>query len=171
MKEVSEQKNVQTPQSQKSKKKLIIAIILLIVAIGVVLWLLLHDSKRNVVVTEDNVEQVVKHLDDYTPAGSYEVRMNSTWDFPDGSSPSDNAYVENVVNNTTDVYFDLIMADTGEVILESPVIPRGAHMNKITLDKDLAAGTYDCIVEYHLIDEKQNTLSTVNVGVTINIAQ
>jgi len=28
---------------------------------------------------------------------------------------------------------------------------------------------YACVAEYHLIDEDQNTLSTVRVGLTINV--
>lgn len=156
------------------KKKLVIIIIILavLIVIGVVLWFLLHEPKRNVVVNEDNVDKIIAEMEDseYTPPGQYEVKMNSTWNFPDGSSPSDNAYVENVVNNTNDVYFDVQLADSGEVILESPVIPVGSHMEEITLDKDLAAGTYDCMLVYHLVDENQDTVSTLNMAITINIA-
>ncbi len=130
-----------------------------------------EEPRRNVVVNEENVEKALKELDkkEFVPAGRYEAKMNSVWYFDDGSSPSRNAYVENVLGNTNDVYFDLILADTEEVILASPIIPRGSYMKEITLDKDLEPGTYECVMVYHLVDEDQNTLSTVRMAVTVII--
>ena len=95
--------------------------------------------------------------------------MNSTWHFPDGSSPSPDAYVENVLSNSNDVYFDVELADTGEVILESPIIPRGSYMKNITLDKDLEPGSYDCVLIYLLVDKDQKTMSTLRMAITIII--
>lgn len=127
--------------------------------------------KRNVI-TQDNVQEVVDSwLNKPTVApGYYEVKMNSQWYFEDGSKPSTNAYVENVVGNTHDVYFDVELADTGEVILQSPVIPRGAYMEHITLDKDLPAGKYDCVLIYYLVDEEQNVHSDLRMTVEIEVA-
>jgi hypothetical protein len=127
------------------------------------------DEKRNVVVTPDNVDEVIADLadDDYVAPGSYEVTMNTTWNFKDGASASDNAYVENAATNTNDVYFDVTLADTDENIYSSPVIPLGGHLEDITLDKKLDDGTYDCVVTYTLVDEDQNPISTVRVSLTI----
>jgi hypothetical protein len=129
--------------------------------------------KRNVVVTPDNVEEVIQALEesDYVAPGSYEVTMNTTWNFKDGLSASDNAYVENSVSNTNDVYFDITLADTDENIYSSPVIPIGSHLEDITLDKELEDGTYDCVITYTLVDEEQNPLSTVRVSLTIVIGE
>ena len=126
-------------------------------------------EKRPVLVNEQNAEQIAEALieEERVPVGSYEVVMNSTWRFPDGSAPSENAYVENVPENTNDVYFDVQLADTGETIYESPVIPRGTHLNQITLNRDLDAGSYDCLLIYHLIDEEQRTLRTLRMAITI----
>lgn len=131
------------------------------------------EPKRNVVVTPDNVQEVIDQLDsaDYVTAGSYEVTMNTTWNFKDGASASDDAYVENSVENTNDVYFDITLADTEENIYSSPVIPIGSHLEDITLDKDLDAGTYDCVMTYTLVDSEQNALSTVRVTMTIIVAE
>jgi hypothetical protein len=128
-------------------------------------------KKRNVVVTPDNVEEVLQQLDesDKTTSGRYTVTMNTTWNFTDGSSASDNAYVENSVSNTNDVYFDITLADTEENIYSSPVIPVGSHLEDITLDKELDDGTYDCVVTYTLVDDDQNPISTVRVALTIVI--
>lgn len=129
------------------------------------------EPKRNVVINEENVDEIIAEMkeDEFIPPGSYEAKMNSTWYFEDGNSNSENAYVENVVRNTNDVYFDVILSDTEEIIYESPLLPIGSHIENIALDKELEKGTYDCVVIYHLVDEEQNTLSTVRVAVTIVI--
>jgi hypothetical protein len=126
-------------------------------------------QKRNVVVTPDNVDEVIQQLDkdEQVAPGSYEVTMNTTWNFKDGSSTSDNAYVENSVSNTNDVYFDITLADTDENIYSSPVIPVGSYLKDIALDKKLDDGTYDCVMTYTLVDEEQNPLSTVRVTMQI----
>jgi hypothetical protein len=127
--------------------------------------------KRPVVANERNVREVVRALDEaeQVPVGSYEAVMNSDWRFADGDSASENAYVENVPENTNDVYFDVQLADTGETIYESPVIPRGSHLNQIKLDKHLEQGTYDAVLIYHLIDENQRTLRTLRMAITITV--
>jgi hypothetical protein len=130
-------------------------------------------GKRNVVVNKDNVEELIEQLseEDFVEQGNYEVTMNTTWDFANGSSPSRNAYVENSITNTNDVYFDVYLADTEEKIFESPVIPLGSYIKNITLDKELSAGTYDCTIVYSLIDEDQTVLSDVSVAVVINVEE
>ena len=100
---------------------------------------------------------------------TYDVTMNSTWNFTSGDEASYNAYVENSPSNQNDVYFDLVLADTGETLLESPVIQVGQHMDKIKLDKKLKAGSYNCILTYHLLDDQQSTISTVKLAVTVNV--
>jgi hypothetical protein len=76
-------------------------------------------------------------------------------------------YVENVTDNETPVYFDLIVDETGETVYSSPVLELGAKLEKIKLDTPLEKGDYSCTMVYHLVDENQNTLTTVNVGVTV----
>ena len=128
-------------------------------------------QKRNVVVNKDNVEEVLEQLEDPVPPGSYEVKMKSTWNFASGDAPSDNAYVENVEANTNSVYFDVTRADTEETIFESPILPVGSYLDNITLDSNLPAGTYDCLVTCHLLDENDESISTVKLTLTINIGQ
>jgi hypothetical protein len=94
--------------------------------------------------------------------------MTNTWHFATGDAISEDAFVENKEENTNDVYFDVFLADDEEnPILQSPVIPRGAELDNISLDTPLGAGTYDCVMVYHLVDEEQNTVSTLRVGITI----
>ena len=171
---MSEQK-----ETNKGRKggKIAVAVCIVVIAalLGVVIYLLLgkkeEQVRRNVVVNEDNVDEVLEQLEDPVPAGSYEVKMNSTWNFTSGDAPSDNAYVENAEANTNSVYFDVTRTDTEETIFESPILPVGSHLENITLDSNLPAGTYDCLVTYHLLDENDESMSTVKLTLTINIGQ
>lgn len=180
--EVSDMSNGNADINENNGKKggkplLIVCALIIIVLLAVIIEVLLGKQKtddkpkRNVVVNEDNAEDVAEDLFNHETVkpGTYEVRMNSTWNFKDGTSASENAYVENVPANTNDVYFDVELSDTEETIYESPVIPRGSHLEALTLDKELEAGTYDCVLTYHLIDEDQNTVSTLRMGLTVMV--
>lgn len=170
-----------TSHGKKGGKVVIAAgAVIIVVLIAIIVVLLLNrngrnennnEPMRNVVVNEKNAENVAEEFmeQEQIRSGSYEVTMNSTWYFADGTSISENAYVENVANNTNDVYFDVNLADTDELIYSSPVIPLGSYLENIALDKDLEAGSYDCVLTYHLIDENQKTLSTLKVSLTVVI--
>lgn len=155
------------------------AVIIIAVLIGVIIFLLLsqkaepEEEKRNVVITPENVEQVLQELaetQETVAPGYYTATMNTTWRFAAGDEPSYDAVVENVEANTNDVYFDVVLeSDETKVLYKSPVIPRGGRLEEIVLDEHLEAGSYDCVVIYHLIDEEQNTLSTLRIGITIII--
>ena len=175
--------------SSKSNKTIIAGIAIIIILLVVVVVLLLtrgnntgkeviEEPKRNVVVTEDNVEEVVNDLleqsEETVPkeAEYYAVTMNYEWKFPTGDSPSSNAYVENNPSNGTDVYFDVFLeGNEDDKIFESPIIPVGSNISGFSLSKDLDAGTYNCICEYHLVDEEQKTLSTLRVTVKVIVEQ
>lgn len=98
--------------------------------------------------------------------------MTNTWHFETGDGVSRDAYVQNLPENTNDVYFDLFLAgQETESIYQSPVIPRGSELTEIALDKPLEAGTYDCVLIYHLVDEEQKTISTLRVAVVIVVEE
>ena len=128
-------------------------------------------EQRTVLINDQNVDEIIDEMLEEPPVqpGYYQVSMNMDWTFPNGRSPSSDAYVENAASNTNDIYFDVSMRDSGETIYESPVIPLGSYITgeNIVLNRNLPAGTYSCVITYHLIDENQNTLSTVNLGLTV----
>jgi hypothetical protein len=171
------QKEVRDKKEEGGKKNkilLIVAILIILILIGIIIFLLWprEEETGNMVVTEDNVEEAISKLAEGGSAdtGYYTVSMNNIWHFADGKSASEDAILENSTMNTSNVYFDLVMADDEEhVILKSPVIPVGSKMQNITLDEDLDAGTYDCVCIYHLIDDDQKTTSTLRVGLTVVI--
>lgn len=125
-------------------------------------------QKRNVLVTEENVGESVAEMKTAASlgAGSYTAEMNSTWHFPDGKSPSDDAYVANSNDNELPVWFGVTLGD-GRTVYESPVLPVGTSISQFALDEELEEGDYGATVTYHLIDEDQNELSTLSIGITI----
>ena len=178
---MSEQEN----KKQTGKGILVIGVIAIVVVaalIGVIIFLLVKQRapkeelpKRQVLVTEDNVEEVVEEIQELeeikkVAPGYYTVTMFTTWHFKDGSEASYDGYVINVENNTNDVYFDIVMAeDESQILYSSPIIPIGGRLNEIKLNRDLDAGTYDTVCIYHLVDEEQNDLSEVRVYLTLVI--
>lgn len=161
---------------KKGRKKtvgIIILIVVILVLVGVILYLLSRESedeRRNVVVTPDNVEEVIKQMEekDFVEPGYYTVTMNYDWHFATGDAVSEDAYVENMTENTNAVYLDLFLtSDEENAIYKSPVIPVGSSLQDIALDRKLDAGTYDCVAVYHLVDDNQNTISKLRVTVTV----
>ena len=164
--------------AKENKKKggriALIICIIVIAALCIIIYLLLNKDedkkeRRDVVVNEDNVEEILSDLGDSVPPGSYQVTMNSTWYFENGTASSNNAYVENAEANENAVYFDVVRSDSDKTIYESPIIPVGKHLNNIKLDKKLSAGTYDCVMTYHLLDDEEESISTVRVNLEIVI--
>jgi len=168
-------------QEKKRKGGLVIGVIgvgVVVALLGVIIYLLLsrnaepEEEKRNVVITSENVESVLKELDETrrVDPGYYTATMNTTWHFKTGRDVSYDAIVENVEANTNDVYFDIVMeGDEERVLYKSPLIPLGGRLEKIALEEVLDAGTYDCVAIYHLVDKDQNTLSTLRIALKIVI--
>lgn len=128
------------------------------------------EPKRTVVVSAENAEEVAEELiqQTYVEPGYYNTQMTTTWHFASGDSVSEDAYVLNDAGNTNDVFFDVFLEnDESDPLYQSPVLPRGSELEGIKLDKKLDAGTYNCICVYHLVDDKQNTVSTLRVAFTI----
>ena len=158
---------------------IVIVIALLLAVIGVLDSKLSQSGKveepkeQKSVITAENAQEVIEEWvsedeDKYVPQ-YFTVVQNTDWTFADGASPSINASVENDAENETPVYFDVVVDDTGETVFSSPVLELGAKIEKFELDKPLEKGDYVCTVVYHLVDEEQNELTTVNVGTTIHI--
>lgn len=159
-----------TNNKKKGGKIALVICIILIALLCIVIYFLLHkddEKKRDVVVNEDNMEEILSDMLEGVAPGTYQVTMNSTWHFENGTASSNNAYVENAEANKNPVYFDIARSDTNETIYESDIIPVGSHLKNITLDKELPDGSYDCVMTYHLLDDDDNDISTVKVGLKI----
>lgn len=130
-----------------------------------------QSEHRAVVISEENAEEVLTEMEEapQIPQGYFEMSMNMDWVFPDGESPSTNAYVANVASNEHPIYFDVSRRDTGEVIYRSPILPLGTQVSNFPLDVDLDAGVYTCVCTYHLVDDEQRTLSTLNMEISVTV--
>jgi hypothetical protein len=169
--------------SKKAKAAIVIGSVVIIALLVVVIVLLLRGKeenndqggeKRTTVVTKENADEVLEQLKNESGVapGYYNSQMTTTWNFETGDAVSEDAYVRNVVSNTNDVYFDVVLEeDESQVIYKSPVIPRGGELDGIKLDTKLKKGTYPCVMIYHLVDSEQNTVSTLRVGFTIIVAR
>ena len=168
------------------KKKFIIIIgsLTIIVLLAIIVYLLMdragnnvdgeQQERRNVVVNHDNVDDVIQQMaeaaQNFVEPGYYTVMMDTDWHFSKGDAVSDDAIVENLIEHTNDVYFDVfLLEDESEAIYKSPVIPRGSYLENIVLDTPLEKGIYDCVIVYHLVDEEQETVSTLRVAFTITV--
>lgn len=172
--------------TKKGGIKVVIAIsvVVILALVGVILWLVFskneedQDDRRNVVVTEDNIDKVLEKNEetDNVQPGYYTVTMNNVWHFKTGDSPSYDSHVENITTNTNDVYFDIFPGGDGvdeenldNAIYKSPIIPRGETLEEIKLDKPLEAGEHECLMIYHLVDDDQKSVATLRVTVTLVI--
>lgn len=183
---MSELSKEETPTQKNGKggRKLVVIGVIVVIAILVGTIVVLaskmsgmqakeETKERKGVITAENAEEVIEEWLDDTSAQNvpqyYTVVQNTEWTFPDGSSPSIDATVGNDAENESSVYFDVIVDETGETVFSSPILEIGAQIENFTLDKALEKGDYVCTVVYHLVDEEQNELTSVNVGTTIHV--
>ncbi len=154
---------------------MIAGVIILVLGIVVLFQIFRNrqDEASNKVVTMENVEEIVAQFEekDYTPVGSFEVSMPTVWNFQDGLSASEDAFVDNVVNNRNTIYFTVVLESApSDVIYQSPYIEVGGRLEDIKLDMILEAGTYEAIMTYYLVDENMRDVSEVSVGITLVVA-
>lgn len=146
-----------------------VAIVSILAVVLITFWG--KEAEANLIVTPDNVEEIIASIkkDERTPIGAYEVSMSTQWEFEDGESISENAYVENCPRNNNEVYFVVWLEDTGEEIYKSPYIPVGSSLENIMLDTNLKKGNYKAIMTYYLVDNSYKKVSEVTVGITITV--
>ena len=165
-----EQKSEEELKKEKKKKILIVIVILLLIIVAIVIFLWL---KRPKVMNEENYKQISEEMDEQVQEGYFETYMNTEWTFPDGNSESTNAILGNSPNNKKPIRCEILLADTGEVIYSTGVLPVGAELPPFKLDVDLNAGTYDAVCMVYLMDEEidgsYTDYSNAGFNVTITV--
>lgn len=165
----------------KTQIILIVGFVALIAAVGVGAYFIIRNQNNapagapgadtgNLVVDESNLTSVGQDLQSSVDDGMFEVSMNTIWNFPDGESASSDAYVANASGNHYPITFDILINET-ETIYSSTVIPVGNRIKEIKLDKDLGAGTYEAVCQYHLWKEDGTENSQFGVNITLNVMQ
>jgi hypothetical protein len=107
----------------------------------------------NLVVNEDNLESITAEIAEKVEKGTFQTHMNVNWRFPSGDKPSSNAVIGNAEANRYPFYFIVTLANSGETVYTSDLIPVGMTLKELILDKALPAGEYNANCTYILVDE------------------
>lgn len=126
-------------------------------------------SDGKYILDESKISSIHEVADDKVDEGMFEINMNTTWHFENGSKASDNAYVANSITNNSPIAFDIMLTDSQETVYVSPIIPLGSRINEIILDKKLSKGEYAAICTYHLLDDNGEELTTVAVNIVLDV--
>lgn len=164
-------------KKNKTNKVLVFVILILVAIVGIMAYQFLqkNDDEREVYdgratfVSEKNVDEVRDWLEEEVEDAYYTTCMTYDWSFYDGKSVSTDAYVENPTENTRIVYFDVNLANTGELVYSSPYLPVGEALQGFALDVELSTGDYPAVVTYHLVDDEHQEITTVAVSINIHV--
>lgn len=168
-------------KEQKKKVLLIGICVLLVILIALastIVFLLMNKDKETqdnntYVMDESNYAQIMDEMTDRVQEGYFETYMTTDWTFPDGNSEATDALLGNSPNNVKPIRCEVMLADTGELLFSTGVIPVGAQIPSIKLDVDLDAGVYDAVCMIYLLDETEDgtykDYSNAGFDVTITV--
>ena len=179
---MQEEKKEITEEKKKNKQKTIlittiITSVVIIAGLVVAIIFLLREPElqpvigeydrnlggRGIVVTEDNIEEVRRMLEEPLTDTHYEVDMAMDWTFPSSRRASPDAFFRNGESNTRTVFFELYLEDRSEVIHVSPYIPLGVTYKDIRLDANLPAGEYKALMTIFLVDDDFEIITTLQM--------
>jgi hypothetical protein len=110
------------------------------------------------VINEANVKEITDKVAEKIDKGRFATYFNTTWSFPDGNSASTNAVMGNNASNNYPFWFELRV--DGEVVMTSGLLPVGSELAEVKLDKSVPAGTYDAILDIHMVDTDGSEIET-----------
>ena len=127
-----------------------------------------HEFRRTVI-NKDNVDDVSTGSEGRRSGPqSYEVIMNTEWEFSDDGTYSANAYVENSRDNSNTVRFTITPEGQPDRILYySPEIPVGNKLSGISLMEPIPKGRNKGVITYLILDDRGKTTGEVKAGVTL----
>ena len=75
----------------------------------------------------------------------------------------------NPENNPCFFVIEMELADTGEILYTSNLLPPGYSISKFTLNRPLEAGTYNVILHYKptTFDQEQRPLNNMDIKTTV----
>ena len=94
---------------------------------------------------------------------------DSDWYFPSATEASTNAIVANSELNHCDVYFEITVDATGQLIYRSQTLAPGTVLRDIILGEELESGTYPCTMVYYLVNSDTGVEYEDNVVLGISI--
>lgn len=170
-----------TDSPKKGNKKLVILICILIAIIAgliVAVVILFNSSKqeehkkaevRSILVNEDNKDTFMQEFEDNSEDTKYHCRMSTNWTFQSGGIKSEDAYVANIEPNHYPIYFEVKVNGEEEPYYTSPTIPVGSEIKGLELDRKLEPGDYDGTVDYHLINDDGDEVSSMAFTIVIHV--
>lgn len=114
---------------------------------------------------KDDSRNYAAEIQEKVERGRILVKMTSGWIFEDGGAKS-NAYLANSERNSYPLRFEIILADTGEVIMTSPDVPVGSCIENFPLSVTLEPGEYEVVIAHQQV-ENGEIFNTVRTGGTI----
>lgn len=157
--------------NEKSKKRMMaviicVLLIILIALAGTIVVLLLSNNKDNqdgtsqgsgaYTMDDGNYQQIRENMSEQVQEGYFETYMTTNWIFPDGNSEASDAMLGNSPNNTKPIRCELLLDETGEKLFETNVLPVGALVSSIKLNRDMEAGVYGATCMIYLMNEKED---------------
>lgn len=137
----------------------VIGIIVAAIAIWVLVWLfacngngLLDPTARDGQAPYKTAEEMQAELDRVVEEGMFNISIQSNIIFDNGES-SGTANIENVPGNHYLMQVVITDDDTGDLLYESGILKPNQFIEKITLAKDLDAGTYNATATFKALDE------------------
>ena len=114
-------------------------------------------------------EMTREDLDGKVAAGMMNISMNTVPVFADGQSEGNLMIVNEEINRYPQIV-EITRNDTGETIYTSGAIPVGSKIEAAKLDKELAAGKYDCTALFYSVDPDSGArLGCAGAAITITI--
>jgi hypothetical protein len=155
-----------------TKKIILILGIFVIVCAAIIIAILLLRTPEPAggvpVIDENNLEEIMSEIEEKVARGMFETHMTTTWSFPDGQSPSSDAVMGNSAANNFPFWFTVTLADSGEIVYTSSLMPVGSQLAEIVLGEDLDAGTYPAVITIHMVDEEGEEVES-NMGFNITL--
>lgn len=100
---------------------------------------------------EADTESIVASLNEKVEEGMINISMNTSPNFPNGTSEGNLMIVNESINRYPQIV-EIIRNDTGEVIYKSGAIPVGSKIETAKLSVDLDAGMYECTAMFYNVD-------------------
>lgn len=162
-------------KDKKKVKKRIIKIGILVFLIILLLLLLFKCSYdySQPVPNENRIEQGVINLPDKEEAqklvneaveqGMFQVFMNTNITINNKNEA--NLLIQNSESNHYTTYVEIYNGE--DLIYKSGKIAPGYKLESDKIEKELAPGKYDCQANFHVVDNDNQEINTINLNVTI----
>lgn len=177
--------NAERMETNRKKNRfllMIIIILLLIIILLVGIKLLNGGSTQGGMIERENraetgilpgmtTEEIQERLDMIVEEGMFNVSMNGTVRFADGYSEGD-VNIENIDANHYSCTVEIYLKNTDECILKTGLIDPGQYVKRLSLDRPLVDGVFDCTAVFTAYDpDTVQSVGKVNMDIIILVGE